>query len=160
MVSFQVSLKSLQVYEEYGASDDPHQLQRQVRELKVQLENQTRLVLQLQSLLRHSSLSADLAASTSESSAARDQVGPQREEPGQEFGNRSGLKKRSSNEENRAMKDKTVQLNMEVEKQRTEDRMGDQLQQNLSRSTSPARSAVCRFKFFFFFLFKSPNKSF
>lgn len=142
-VCFQVSLKSLQAYDEYGASDDPHQLQRQVRELKVQLEHQTRLVLQMQSLLRHGSLAGDSAASTSESSAVRDQLGAQREEPGQEVSNRSGLQRKSSNGESRAMKDKTSQLNVEVEKERTEDRMGEQLQQNLSRSTSPARSAVC-----------------
>lgn len=137
--SAKVSLKSLQAYDEYGASDDPHQLQRQVRELKVQLEHQTRLVLQMQSLLRHGSLAGDSAASTSESSAVRDQLGAPREEPGQEVSNRSGLQRKSSNGESRAMKDKTSQLNVEVEKERTEDRMGEQLQQNLSRSTSPAR---------------------
>ncbi|XP_075870002.1 CDK5 regulatory subunit-associated protein 2 isoform X5 [Nelusetta ayraudi] len=137
--SAKVSLKSLQAYDEYGASDDPHQLQRQVRELKVQLEHQTRLVLQMQSLLRHGSLAGDSAASTSPSSAVRDQLGAQREEPGQEVSNRSGLQRKSSNGESRAMKDKTSQLNVEGEKERTEDRQGEQLQQNLSRSTSPAR---------------------
>lgn len=140
---FQVSLKSLQAYDDYGASDDPQQLQRQVRELKVQLEHQTRLALQLQSLLRHGSLAGDSAASASESSAARDQVGAQREEPRQEAGNRSGPQRRgSSGGESRAMKDRTSQLNVEAEKERTEDRTGEQLQQNLSGSTSPARSAV------------------
>lgn len=141
-VCFQVSLRSLQVYDEYGASDDPHQLQRQVRELKVQLEHQTRVVLQLQSLLRHGSLAGDSAASASESCAVRDQLGAQREQPGQEVSNGSGLQRRSSTGESRAAKDKTSQVHVEVE--RTEDRMGEQLLQNLSRSASPARSAVCR----------------
>lgn len=130
----------MQVYDEYGASDDPLQLQRQVKELKVQLEHQTRVVLQLQSLLRLAGDSA--AASASESSAVRDQLGAQREEPGQEASNRSGLQRRSSSTgESRAVKDKTSQVNVEAE--RSEDRTGEQLLQNLSRSASPARSAVC-----------------
>lgn len=141
-VCFQVSLKSLQVYDEYGASDDPHQLQRQVRELKVQLEHQTRVVVQLQSLLRHGALAVD--------SAVRDQLGAQREEPGQEVSSRSGLQRRSSTGESRAVKDKTSPVSVEVE--RMEDRMGEQLLQNLSRSASPARSTVCLERFWGFFL--------
>lgn len=137
-VWLQVSLKSLQVYDEYGASDDPHQLQRQVRELKMQLEHQARVVLQLQSLLRHGSLAGDSAAGTSGSSAVRDQLGAHREEPGREVSSRSGLQPRTPE-----VKDTTSQANVEVDKERTEDRMGEQLLQNLSRSSSPARSAVC-----------------
>lgn len=142
-VCFQVSLKSLLVYDEYGATTDPQQLQRQVRELKVQLEHQTRVVLQLQSLLRHGSLAGDSAVSTSESSAVRDQLRGQREEPGQEGSNRSGLHIGSSTTESQAARDKSSQVNVEVDKERTEDRMGEQLLQNLSRSASPARSADC-----------------
>lgn len=108
----------------------------------MQLEHQTRVVLQLQNLLRHGSLAGDpAAASTSESSAVRDQLGAQREEPGQEASNGSGLqRRRSSTGESRAVKDKSSQVNVEAE--RTEDRTGEQLQ-NLSRSASPARSALC-----------------
>lgn len=41
------------------------------------------------------------------------------------------------------MKDKTSHLNMELERERTQNRlMSEQLQQTRSRSTSPARSAV------------------
>lgn len=147
----------MQVYDEYGASDDPLQLQRQVRELKVQLEHQTRVVLQLQSLLRHGSLAGDSAAAgTSESSAVRDQLGAQREEPGQEASTRSELQRRSSSTgESQAVKDKTSQVDVEAE--RSEDRTGEQLLQNLSRSASPARSAVCLQHFLVFEVMSEQN---
>ncbi|XP_061703679.1 CDK5 regulatory subunit-associated protein 2 isoform X1 [Syngnathoides biaculeatus] len=54
--SAKVSLKSLQTYEEYGLSEDPLQLQAQVRELKTQLESQTKLVSQMQSLLQRNAI--------------------------------------------------------------------------------------------------------
>lgn len=97
----------------------------------------------MQSLLRHNSLSSDLVANTSDSSAIRDQEGAQREDPSQEVSFRSGLQRVKKDGEKRAMKDKASQLNMEVERDRTQDRISDQLQQTRSRSTSPARSALC-----------------
>ncbi|XP_019738154.1 CDK5 regulatory subunit-associated protein 2 isoform X3 [Hippocampus comes] len=51
--SAKVSLKSLQTFEEYGLSEDPLLLQAQVRELKVHLESQTKLILQMQSVRRN-----------------------------------------------------------------------------------------------------------
>lgn len=97
----------------------------------------------MQSTLRHNSLSSDLVANTSDSSAIRDQEGTQREEPSQERRYGSGLLRERKEEENQAMKDKTSHLNMELERERTQNRlMSEQLQQTRSRSTSPARSAV------------------
>ncbi|XP_041815479.1 CDK5 regulatory subunit-associated protein 2 isoform X3 [Chelmon rostratus] len=133
--SAKVSLKSLQVYDEYGVSEDPLQLQGQVRELKVQLENQTKLILQMQSLLRRNSLSSDLVANTSDPSSVRDQEGTPREDRSQDRSYRSGQLG-----ESQAMKDKTSRLNMELERERTLNRsMNEQLQQARSRSASPAR---------------------
>lgn len=130
---FQVSLKSLQVYDKYGVSEDPLQLQGQVRELKVQLENQTKVILQMQSLLRHNSLSSDLDFSTPDPSTVRDQKGRRTEELSQE-GVREDV-------ENTAIKDKTSHLSLELEKERAQNRrLSEQLQQTCSGSTSPARS--------------------
>ncbi|XP_070780479.1 CDK5 regulatory subunit-associated protein 2 [Enoplosus armatus] len=138
--SAKVSLKSLQVYDEYGISEDPLQLQGQVRELKVQLENQTKLILQMQSLLRRNSLSSDLVANTSDPPTVRDKEGGQREDHSQDSSYRSGQPREKKEGENQAMKDKTSCLNMELERERTLNRsMSKQLQQARSRSTSPAR---------------------
>lgn len=132
----------MQVYDEYGASEDPLQLQGQVRELKVQLENQTKVVLQMQSLLRHSSLSGDLA-NASDSSTTRDQEAAQKERANQERSYASGVLREKKEGENQVRKDKTSHLNVELERERTQNRiMSEQLQQTRSRSTSPARSAV------------------
>ncbi|XP_078127487.1 CDK5 regulatory subunit-associated protein 2 isoform X3 [Sander vitreus] len=138
--SAKVSLKSLQVYDEYGVSKDPLQLQGQVRELKVQLENQTKLILQMQSLLRRNSLSSDLVANTSDPSTVRNQDGTLREDLRQDRSYRSGQLGEKKEGENLAMKDKTSHLTMELERERTLNRsMSEQLQQSRSRSTSPAR---------------------
>ncbi|KAM4635269.1 CDK5 regulatory subunit-associated protein 2 isoform 3-T3 [Polymixia lowei] len=138
-----VSLKSLQAYEDYGVSEDPSQLQGQVRELKVQLENQTRAILQMQSLLRRSSLSSDPLASTPDPLIARDQEGTQREGRSQERSYRSGaLGEREDSGENQVMKDRISHLNVELERERTLNRsISEQLQQaqHRSRSASPAR---------------------
>uniref|UniRef100_UPI003AAC0E90 CDK5 regulatory subunit-associated protein 2 n=1 Tax=Centroberyx gerrardi TaxID=166262 RepID=UPI003AAC0E90 len=120
-----VSLKSLQAYEDYGVSEDPLQLQAQVRELKVQLESQTRVILQMQSFLRRNSLTSDL--------------GIQREGSTQERSYKSGELLEG---ENQVMKNKTSHLNAELERERTLNRsMSEQLQQaqQRSRSASPAR---------------------
>ncbi|KAM7368804.1 hypothetical protein PAMP_013111 [Pampus punctatissimus] len=136
--SAKVSLKSLQMYEDYGASEDPIQLQTQVRELKVQLESQTKLILQMQSLLRRNSLSSDLVANTSDLSVVRDQEGTQREDRTRDRSYRGGLLGEKKEGENQAMKDKSSRLNMELEREKTLSR-SQQLQQTRSRSTSPAR---------------------
>ncbi|XP_027138012.1 CDK5 regulatory subunit-associated protein 2 isoform X6 [Larimichthys crocea] len=134
--SAKVSLKSLQAYDEYGVSEDPLQLQGQVRELKVQLENQTKLILQMQSLLRRNSLSSELVASVSDPSLGRDQEGAQRDDHSQDRSYRSGQPR----EKKEATKEKTSCLNTELERERSLNRsMSDQLQQTRSQSTSPAR---------------------
>lgn len=131
---FQVSLKSLLAYDKYGVSEDPLQLQGQVRELKAQLENQTKVILQMQRLLRHNSLSSDLDFINPDPSSVRDQKG-RKEEPSQE-----GCKKER---ENTVMKDKTCQLSMELEREQAQNiRLNEQLQQPNSGSTSPARSEI------------------
>ncbi|XP_053196350.1 CDK5 regulatory subunit-associated protein 2 isoform X2 [Scomber japonicus] len=138
--SAKVSLKSLQVYEDYGVSEDPLQLQTQVRELKVQLESQTKLILQMQSLLRRNSLSSDLVANISDPSIVRDQEGTHREDHAHDKSYRGGQLREKKEGENQAMKDKTSHLNVELERERTLNRsMSEQLQQTRSRSTSPAR---------------------
>lgn len=154
-VCFQVSLKSLQVYDEYGVSDDPLQLQGQVRELKGKLENQTKVILQMQSLLRHSSLSGDLA-NASDSSTTRDHEGPQKERANQEISYASGVLREKKDGQNQARKDKIGHLNVELERERTQNRiMSEQLQQTRSRSTSPARSAIIITDYLFYALFTS-----
>ncbi|XP_029300550.1 LOW QUALITY PROTEIN: CDK5 regulatory subunit-associated protein 2 [Cottoperca gobio] len=134
--SAKLSLKSLQVYDEYGVSKDPLQLQGQVRELKVQLENQTKLILQMQSFLRRTSLSSDLVAS--DRSTIRDQVGTQREDHSQDLSYRSG-QLRENKEENQAMKDESSLLNMGLERETLNRSISEQLQPPRSSSTSPAR---------------------
>ncbi|XP_078143085.1 CDK5 regulatory subunit-associated protein 2 isoform X1 [Centroberyx gerrardi] len=134
-----VSLKSLQAYEDYGVSEDPLQLQAQVRELKVQLESQTRVILQMQSFLRRNSLTSDLVTTTSDPSMVRDKEGIQREGSTQERSYKSGELLEG---ENQVMKNKTSHLNAELERERTLNRsMSEQLQQaqQRSRSASPAR---------------------
>ncbi|XP_034565146.1 CDK5 regulatory subunit-associated protein 2 isoform X4 [Notolabrus celidotus] len=138
--SAKVSLKGLQVYDEYGVSEDPHQLQGQVKELKVQLETQTKLILQMQSLLRRNSLCSDQVANTPDQVTLRDQEGTHRDNHGQDRGYRSGQPGEKKEGENQALKDKTSHLNVEVEGEKMQSRrLSDQLQQTRSRSTSPAR---------------------
>ncbi|XP_076014766.1 CDK5 regulatory subunit-associated protein 2 isoform X3 [Genypterus blacodes] len=122
-----VSLKSLQMYEDYGVSEDPHQLRSQVRELKTQLENQTRVILHMQSTLRRSSLSSDLLTCTSDNSA-------QKEEHGQGRSHRAGQLREKREGNSQAVKEKKSRANAETEKM---NQSGEQLQH--SRSASPAR---------------------
>ncbi|XP_069025335.1 CDK5 regulatory subunit-associated protein 2 isoform X2 [Embiotoca jacksoni] len=138
--SAKVSLKGLQVYDEYGVSEDPLQLQSQVRELKIQLEIQTKLILQMQSLLRRSSLSSDLAANTFDPSIVRDPEATHRDDHSQKRNYRSGQLMEKREGENQAMKDKTRHINVELERERTLNRdTSEQMQKARSRSTSPAR---------------------
>lgn len=135
-VIFQVSQKSLQVYNNYGFSEDPLQLQGQVRELKAQLETQTKVILQMQSLLHQNSLPGDLEFSTPDPSSVRDLKGRRTDRHSQE-----GVKKREG--ENPVMKDTSSHLSMELERERAQNRrLSEQLQQTRSGSTSPARSEM------------------
>uniref|UniRef100_A0A1A7ZBS3 CDK5 regulatory subunit associated protein 2 n=1 Tax=Nothobranchius furzeri TaxID=105023 RepID=A0A1A7ZBS3_NOTFU len=135
--SAKVSLKGLQVYDEYGASEDPLQLQAQVRELKGQLENQTKLILQMQSFLRRNSLSSDLAANTSDPVSIREQETSPKKDCSQE---RSGQLGKKTEAESQTGTDRHNCLNKELEKERTPNRsMCEQLQQARSCTTSPAR---------------------
>jgi len=121
-------VKSLQAYDEYGASEDPLQLQAQVRELKAQLENQTKLIRQMQSLLRRNSLSGDLVAGVSDPSVIKEHEGAH--------------KLGHSQERSPSMKGNTSRPNIDAEKDRTLKKiLGEQPQQTRSRSTSPARSS-------------------
>eukprot|EP00066_Takifugu_rubripes_P013671 XP_011602937.1 PREDICTED: CDK5 regulatory subunit-associated protein 2 isoform X4 [Takifugu rubripes] len=130
--SAKVSQKSLQVYNKYGVSEDPLQLQGQVRELKAQLENQAKVILQMQSLLHQNSLSSDLEFRTSDPSCVRDLKGRRAEEESQE-----GVKKEGDKP---VMNDKSSHLSMELERERAQNRrLSEQLQQTRSGSTSPAR---------------------
>lgn len=96
----------------------------------------------MQSLLRHSSLSGDLA-NAADSSTTRDPEGAPKERGNQERSYASGVLREKKEGENQVMKDKSSQLNVELERERTQKRiMSEQLQQARSRSTSPARSAV------------------
>ncbi|XP_035996244.1 CDK5 regulatory subunit-associated protein 2 isoform X2 [Fundulus heteroclitus] len=131
--SAKVSLKGLQTYEDYGASEDPLQLQAQVRELKVQLEHQTKVILQMQSLLHRNSLPGDAAANASEPLAARENEGAPKADRTQERGG-----KREA--DNQAARDRAAAVNAALWKERTPDRStSEQLRQSRSRSTSPAR---------------------
>lgn len=138
----------MQLYSEYGVSEDPLQLQGQVRELKVQLENQTKLILQMQSFLRRNSLSNDLVTNTSDPSVIRDPEGTHKEDRSQDSNSRNGqLREKKAVEkkamENQAMKDKSSRLNMELEREGTLNRSSsEQLQPTRSRSTSPARLTI------------------
>ncbi|KAM8828804.1 LOW QUALITY PROTEIN: CDK5 regulatory subunit-associated protein 2 [Spinachia spinachia] len=138
--SAKVSLKSLQVYDEYGVSKDPLQLQAQVRELKVQLENQTKLILQMQSLLRRTSVCHDLVANASDPSPVKDQEGSQAADRSQGRSYRSGQLGEKRGGEGQARNDRSRSLNMALERERTLNRStSEQTQQTRSRSTSPAR---------------------
>ncbi|XP_054614134.1 LOW QUALITY PROTEIN: CDK5 regulatory subunit-associated protein 2 [Dunckerocampus dactyliophorus] len=118
--SAKASLKSPQTYEAYGLSEDPLQLQTQVRDLKVQLESQTKVILQMQSLLRRNS--CDPVASPSDQSLDQDRTQgcshdrrPSREQPPEKEGD--------------------GEMNKEAGRNKS---MKEQLQHTRSRSTSPA----------------------
>ncbi|XP_027882324.1 CDK5 regulatory subunit-associated protein 2 isoform X1 [Xiphophorus couchianus] len=135
--SAKVSLKNLQMYDEFGASEDPLQLQAQVRELKAHLENQAKVILQMQSLLHRNSLSSDVAANTSDPLTVREKDGAHKVDCGQErVGQPSGKKEA----ENQSATDRAGVVNIDLWKERTLNRStNEQLQQTRSRSTSPAR---------------------
>ncbi|KAM4720438.1 CDK5 regulatory subunit-associated protein 2 isoform 3-T3 [Anableps anableps] len=135
--SAKVSLKSLQMYDEYGASEDPLQLQAQVRELKVQLENQTKVILQMQSLLHRNSLSGDIVGNTSDPLTVKEKEGVHKVDRSQE---RGGQLRGKTKAENQSAIERPSVVNVELWKERTPNRStSEQLHQTRSRSTSPAR---------------------
>lgn len=126
------------MYDEFGVSEDPLQLQAQVKELKAQLENQTKLVLQMQSFLRRSSLSSDAAANTSDLLSIREHEITQKVNHSPE---KSGQLRKKNEAENQPMKDRATRLNLGLDEEKTQNQnTSEQLQQTRSRSTSPARS--------------------
>uniref|UniRef100_A0A8C7YDR1 CDK5 regulatory subunit-associated protein 2/Myomegalin coiled coil domain-containing protein n=1 Tax=Oryzias sinensis TaxID=183150 RepID=A0A8C7YDR1_9TELE len=130
--SAKVSQKGLLVYEDYGVSEDPLQLQAQVRELKGQLENQSKLILQMQSLLRRNSLSSiSPAASICDPFTTREPEGTFKVDRSQE-GKCKGAQPKEKEGEAQS-KDKSRLPGKEL------DRSMSELQQARSRSTSPAR---------------------
>uniref|UniRef100_A0A3P9MVD6 CDK5 regulatory subunit associated protein 2 n=3 Tax=Poecilia reticulata TaxID=8081 RepID=A0A3P9MVD6_POERE len=135
--SAKVSLKNLQMYDEFGASEDPLQLQAQVRELKAHLENQAKVILQMQSLLHRNSLSSDMVANTSHPLAVREKDDAHKADCNQErVGQPSGKKEA----ENQSATDRAGVVNIDLWKERTLNRStNEQLHQTRSRSTSPAR---------------------
>lgn len=125
------------MYDEYGVSGDPLQLQAQVRELKVQLENQTKLILQMQSLMRRNSLTSDVAANTSELLSIREQDNTQKVNQEQ-----IGQLRKTNEVENQPVKDRATRLNLDLEKEKTQNQSTNEPQQTRSDSTSPARSTL------------------
>ncbi|KAG2469928.1 MYOME protein, partial [Polypterus senegalus] len=57
-----INIRSPEVFDDYGHTDDPAQLQHQVKELKEQLESYQKAIHQLQSYLHKNSLSVDLSS--------------------------------------------------------------------------------------------------
>ncbi|RVE65985.1 hypothetical protein OJAV_G00122060 [Oryzias javanicus] len=136
--SAKVSQKGLQVYEDYGASEDPLQLQAQIRELKVQLENQSKLILQMQSLLRRNSLSSiSPAASICDPFTTREPEGTFKVDRSQESNCRGGPPKGKQGEGQ--SKDKSTLPGKDLDREKVQDRSMSELQHARSRSTSPAR---------------------
>ncbi|CAL8278581.1 unnamed protein product [Merluccius merluccius] len=140
--SHKVSLKSLQAFEDYGVSEDPIELQAQVRELRLQLENQTRVAQQMQSLLGRNIFPSDLVSTPIDSSRDHQAwVGVVSRRSQERCYSGGELKERGEGESQR-MRDKIGVLNKELERERSLNRnMSEQLQQvqHRSRSASPAR---------------------
>ncbi|XP_024155482.1 CDK5 regulatory subunit-associated protein 2 isoform X3 [Oryzias melastigma] len=136
--SAKVSQKGFQVFEDYGASEDPLQLQAQIRDLKVQLENQSKLILQMQSLLRRNSLSSiSPAASICDPFTTREPEGTFKVERSQEGNCRGGQPKGKQGEGQ--SKNKSSLPGKDLDGEKVQDRSMSELQHARSRSTSPAR---------------------
>uniref|UniRef100_A0A8C5B157 Uncharacterized protein n=1 Tax=Gadus morhua TaxID=8049 RepID=A0A8C5B157_GADMO len=140
--SNKVSLKSLQAFEDYGVSEDPVELKAQVMELRLQLENQTRVAQQMQSLLGRHIFPSNLVSTPVDTS--RDQHAW----PGvvygrsQERSHSAAELKEGRDREGQRMREEIGVLKQELERERSLNRnMSEQLQQvqQRSRSASPAR---------------------
>lgn len=134
LLRFQVSPKSLQAFEEYGLSEDPLLLQAQVRELKVHLENQIKLIHQMQSLERRNPVAGHHSDQlTNQGGAQIHHARPSREQ----------MREKDCDKEAPAIIGETS----EAERKKS---AKEQLQHARSRSASPARlqcNAVIHLKY-------------
>ncbi|KAF6729084.1 CDK5 regulatory subunit-associated protein 2 [Oryzias melastigma] len=108
------------------------------RDLKVQLENQSKLILQMQSLLRRNSLSSiSPAASICDPFTTREPEGTFKVERSQEGNCRGGQPKGKQGEGQ--SKNKSSLPGKDLDGEKVQDRSMSELQHARSRSTSPAR---------------------
>ncbi|MGH0124392.1 UNVERIFIED_CONTAM: hypothetical protein FKN15_036935 [Acipenser sinensis] len=154
-----ISMKSLQIYDDYGFTDDSGELKQQVMELKTKLENYQRVIHHLQSLLRRNSLSSDLLTIGSEpgqqTTVKLQEEHGDLEKDGQEMCSHKSLglfsQDHSQNgsfplghadEDKQMLKDEITSLKIELDKEKASNKnLLEQLHQLQSkiRSASPAR---------------------
>ncbi|MGH0118935.1 UNVERIFIED_CONTAM: hypothetical protein FKN15_054929 [Acipenser sinensis] len=154
-----ISMKSLQIYDDYGFTDDSVELKQQVMELKTKLENYQRVIHHLQSLLRRNSLSSDLLTIVSEpgqqTTVTLQEEHGDLEQDGQEMYSHKSLdlfsQDHSQNgsfplghdgEDKQMLKDEITSLKIEIDKEKASNKnLLEQLHQLQSkiRSASPAR---------------------
>ncbi|XP_058861725.1 myomegalin-like isoform X3 [Acipenser ruthenus] len=154
-----ISMKSLQIYDDYGFTDDSDELKQQVMELKTKLENYQRVIHHLQSLLRRNSLSSDLLTIGSEpgqqTTVKLQEEHGDLEKDGQEMCSHKSLglfsQDHSQNgsfplghddEDKQMLKDEITSLKIELDKEKASNKnLLEQLHQLQSkiRSASPAR---------------------
>ncbi|MGH0170975.1 UNVERIFIED_CONTAM: hypothetical protein FKN15_060117 [Acipenser sinensis] len=154
-----ISMKSLQIYDDYGFTDDSDELKQQVMELKTKLENYQRVIHHLQSLLRRNSLSSDLLTIGSEpgqqTTVKLQEEHEDLEKDGQEMCSHKSLglfsQDHSQNgsfplghdgEDKQMLKDEITSLKIELDKEKASNKnLLEQLHQlqSKTRSASPAR---------------------
>ncbi|XP_058843038.1 uncharacterized protein LOC117422421 isoform X2 [Acipenser ruthenus] len=154
-----ISMKSLQIYDDYGFTDDSDELKQQVMELKTKLENYQRVIHHLQSLLRRNSLSSDLLTIGSEpgqqTTVKLQEEHGDLEKDGQEMCSHKSLGLFSldhsqngsfplghDGEDKQMLKDEITSLKIELDKEKASNKnLLEQLHQLQSkiRSASPAR---------------------
>lgn len=140
------SLKNLQMFEDYGVTDNPEHLKLQVLELKGQLETHQRVSQHLQSLLHRTSQSSNLQAFVSDYTAFEKHSQELTKEERHSIGYEEDLSSEgtilSQDEDEKQMKEHITNLSTELEKERNRNKnLAEQLQQIQfrSRSASPAR---------------------
>ncbi|XP_023663668.2 CDK5 regulatory subunit-associated protein 2 isoform X2 [Paramormyrops kingsleyae] len=140
------SLKNLQMFEDYGVTDNPEHLKQQVLELKGQLETHQRVSQHLQSLLHRTSQSSDLLAFVSDYTAFEKHSQELTKEERHSIGYEEDLSSEgtilSQDEDEKQMMEHITNLSTELEKERNRNKnLAEQLQQIQfrSRSASPAR---------------------
>ncbi|XP_048874653.1 CDK5 regulatory subunit-associated protein 2 isoform X2 [Brienomyrus brachyistius] len=143
------SLKNLQMFEDYGITDNPEHLKQQVLELKGQLETHQRVSQHLQSLLHRTSQSSDLLAFVCDSpyTALEKYSLELTKEKRHSIGYEEDLSSEGTilsqdEDEKQMMKEHITNLSTELEKERNCNKnLAEQLQQIQfrSRSASPAR---------------------
>ncbi|XP_041095597.1 myomegalin-like isoform X3 [Polyodon spathula] len=154
-----ISTKSLQIYDDYGFTDDLGELKQQVMELKTKLENYQRVIHHLQSLHRRNSLSSDLLTIGSEpgqqTTVMLQEEHGDLEKDGQEMCSHKSLGLFSQDhsqignfplghddEDKQMLKDEIASLKIELDKEKASNKnILEQLHQLQSkiRSASPAR---------------------